>query len=139
GAAALAGVSLVFPAWMLMVTMSAGGIGGGIASAIARALGARRRSDADDLVAHALVIALVMSAAFTGALLAAGPNLFRAMGGTGAALSAAVTYADVVFSGALAVWPDAAPSAALRGARQVTLPATVGLGGQLLPVALDAG
>jgi MATE family, multidrug efflux pump len=136
GAAALAGVSLVFPAWMLMVTMSAGGIGGGIASAVARALGARRRSDADDLVVHALVIALVMSAAFTGALLTGGPALFRAMGGSGGALTAAITYADVVFKGAVAVWLVAALSAALRGAGQMTLPAAVVVGGELLHVAL---
>src|SRR5215470_17883843 len=37
GGAALAGVSLVFPLVMLMQTMSAGGMGGGVASAVARA------------------------------------------------------------------------------------------------------
>lgn len=57
GRDALAGVSLVFPLVMLMQTMSAGGMGGGVASAIARALGAGRRRDADALVVHALVIA----------------------------------------------------------------------------------
>src|SRR5215831_12339639 len=46
GSEALAGVSLVFPLIMLMQTMSAGGMGGGVASAVARALGAGRRSDA---------------------------------------------------------------------------------------------
>jgi Na+-driven multidrug efflux pump len=40
GPSALAGVSLVYPLVMLMQTMSAGGMGGGIASAVARALGA---------------------------------------------------------------------------------------------------
>src|ERR687885_601520 len=35
----LAGVALVFPAWMLMVTMSAGGVGGGVSSRGARAPG----------------------------------------------------------------------------------------------------
>ena len=35
GSAALAGVSLVFPLVMLMQTMSAGGMGGGVASAVA--------------------------------------------------------------------------------------------------------
>src|SRR5689334_20939944 len=40
GAPALAGVALVFPLVMLMQTMSAGGMGGGVASAVARALGA---------------------------------------------------------------------------------------------------
>ena len=60
GTEALAGVSLVFPLIMLMQTMSAGGMGGGVASAVARALGAGRRSDASALALHALVIAGVM-------------------------------------------------------------------------------
>ena len=42
GAGALAGVSLVYPLVMLMQTMSAGGMGGGVSSAVARALGAGR-------------------------------------------------------------------------------------------------
>src|SRR2546421_1851553 len=58
GTQALAGVALVFPVVMLMQMMSGGAVGGGIASAIARALGASRASDADALVLHALVIAL---------------------------------------------------------------------------------
>ena len=49
GTDALAGVALVFPALMLMQMMSAGAMGGGISSAIARALGAGRRDDADAL------------------------------------------------------------------------------------------
>src|ERR1700722_3684291 len=49
----LAGVALVFPLLMLMQMMSAGAMGGGISSAIARALGAGRRADADALAVHA--------------------------------------------------------------------------------------
>src|SRR6266705_3357263 len=40
GTAALAGVALVFPILMLMTMMSNGGVGGGVASAVARAIGA---------------------------------------------------------------------------------------------------
>ena len=54
GTDALAGVALVFPALMLMQMMSAGAMGGGISSAIARAIGARRQTDANALVVHAL-------------------------------------------------------------------------------------
>src|SRR5437870_12025109 len=78
GAEALAGVSLVLPAWMLMVTMSAGGVGGGIASAIARALGAGRRADANALIVHAVVIGLVMTALFSAGILWGGAALYRA-------------------------------------------------------------
>ena len=42
GTTALAGVALVFPLVMLMTMMSHGALGGGVASAIARAIGARR-------------------------------------------------------------------------------------------------
>src|SRR5579864_9236881 len=104
GTAALAGVALVFPLVMLMQMMSAGAMGGGISSAIARALGAGRRADADALALHALVIALVFGGSFTVALLAGGPALYAAMGGSGAALAAALTYSNVVFVGAILVW-----------------------------------
>src|SRR5437762_7166400 len=104
GRDALAGVALVFPLIMLMQTMSAGGMGGGVASAIARALGAGRRREADALVVHAIVIALAFGAAFTVGMLGAGPSLYRAMGGTDGALAAAITYSNVVFAGACAFW-----------------------------------
>jgi hypothetical protein len=65
GTDALAGVALVFPVLMLMQMMSAGAMGGGISSAIARALGAGRRADADALVAHALAIAVGFGLSFS--------------------------------------------------------------------------
>src|SRR5206468_13112995 len=65
GTDALAGVSVTFPLIMLMQTMSAGGMGGGVASAVARALGAGQRTEADALVAHAIVIALALAGMFT--------------------------------------------------------------------------
>src|SRR5690349_4318373 len=52
GTDALAGMALVFPCVMLMQMISAGAMGGGISSAIARALGAKRRDEADALVLH---------------------------------------------------------------------------------------
>src|SRR2546421_5396663 len=58
GTSAIAGVSLVFPLFMLMAMMSNGGVGGGVSSAVARARGAGRAADADALVMHALVIAV---------------------------------------------------------------------------------
>src|SRR5258707_15806397 len=69
GTDALAGVSLVFPAVMLMQMMSAGAMGGGISSSIARALGAGRRADADSLVMNARVIAVAFVLYFTVAFL----------------------------------------------------------------------
>ena len=90
GSDALAGVSLVYPLLMLMQTMSAGGMGGGVSSAVARALGAGRRDEAQALAAHAVLIALVMGALFTGGFLIGGPALYSAMGGSGASLETAL-------------------------------------------------
>src|SRR5947207_8858440 len=99
GTDALAGVALVFPMVMLMQMMSAGAMGGGIASAIARALGAGRRADADALALHALVIALGFGVVFTVGALAGGRALYSAMGGRDASLDAAMTYSSWVFAG----------------------------------------
>ena len=51
---------------MLMQMISAGGMGGGISSAIARAMGGGRRDDADALVLHALVIHVALGPVFSG-------------------------------------------------------------------------
>jgi Na+-driven multidrug efflux pump len=58
GTDALAGMALVFPVLMLVQMISAGAMGGGILSAVARALGANRREDADILAWHAVAIAV---------------------------------------------------------------------------------
>src|SRR4051812_13978757 len=80
GTDALAGAALVFPVLMLMQMMSNGGIGGGVASAIARALGAGKRGEAEALALHALVLAVLFGLVFMAAALAFGPALYRAMG-----------------------------------------------------------
>lgn len=104
GTDALAGMALVFPAVMLMQMTSAGAMGGGIASAIARALGARRRNDADALVLHALLIAAVFALAFMVTVVAGGRWLYTRMGGSGGALDAALIYSNWVFSRPLKKW-----------------------------------
>lgn len=129
GTDAIAGVSLVFPIVMLMQTMSAGGMGGGVASAIARALGAGRRTEASALVVHALVIALVMATLFTTGILAGGPALYRAMGGREGGLAAALLYSNVIFSGSVCFWLFNTLGSIVRGTGNMALPAAVTVGG----------
>jgi MATE family, multidrug efflux pump len=137
GTDALAGVALVFPALMLMQMMSNGGFGGGVAAAIARALGAGRRRDADALVLNALALALVLGCAFTIAELLGGRWLFHALGGEGAALAAALAYADIIFAGASLVWVVSLLAAALRGSGNTVVPAVVILAGAVVLVPLS--
>jgi putative MATE family efflux protein len=137
GTDALAGMALVFPVVMLMQMTSAGAMGGGIASAIARALGARRRGDADALVLHALVIAAVFALVFTVGVLAGGRWLYTRMGGTGGALEAALVYSNWVFAGAVLVWMFNTLSAVIRGTGNMTVPAHVTVLGALALVPLS--
>jgi len=137
GTEALAGVALVFPLLMLMQMMSAGAMGGGISSAIARALGGGRRDDADALALHALAIAIVFGLAFTAALLIGGQALYRAMGGSGASLDAALTYSAVVFSGAILVWLFNSLANVIRGTGNMAVPALITVIGVVVLIPLS--
>src|SRR5437899_1736151 len=133
GTDALAGVTLVFPVLMLMQMMSAGAMGGGISSAIARALGGGRRADADALVLHALAVAIVFGLLFMLTLLGGGGWLYRAMGGSGASLTAALTYSNIVFSGAILIWVFNSLANVIRGTGNMVVPAvTTSVGAALL-------
>ena len=121
----LAGVALVFPIVMLMQMMSAGAMGCGISSAIARALGAGRRADADALALHAVVIALAFGLAFMVGVLGGGRWLYTAMGGSGASLDAALIYSQVVFAGAILVWLFNSLANVIRGTGNMAVPAIV--------------
>lgn len=123
GTEPLAGLALVFPLLMLLQMTSAGAMGGGVSSAIARALGAGDLVSARRLVVHALVIALAMGAAFTLLLLALGRPLYRLLGGEGATLEAALAYSNVAFSGAVLIWVANTFSAVLRGTGNTLAPA----------------
>jgi putative MATE family efflux protein len=125
GSDALAGVALVFPFFLTIQTMSGGAMGGGISSAVARALGAGRQDDANALVTHALVIAVAMAALFSALFLLAGPALYRAMGARGGVLDAAVTYSFVIFAGGVFVWTSNSLMNVVRGTGAMVVAAAV--------------
>jgi putative MATE family efflux protein len=136
GPDALAGVALVFPLSMLMLQMSAGGIGGAATAAVARALGAGRSDDAGRLAQHALLIALALAALFTLVLLGFGRTVYGAMGGRGAALDAALAYSNLLFGGAFVVWSSNVLAAIVRGAGNMLLPSLMLLATALVHVVL---
>ncbi len=137
GMDALAGMALVFPGVMLMQMISAGAMGGGISSAIARALGARRTDDADALVLHALIINGVLGVLFSVLVLAFGPSIYRLLGGSGELLDAALRYSNVVFAGTVLLWLMNALASAVRGTGNMLVPALVICGGVVLLVPLS--
>jgi len=137
GTDALAGMALLFPGVMLMQMISAGAMGGGISSAIARALGGGRREEADALVLHAVVINVLLGAVFSALLLVFGRPLYRLMGGAGASLEAALVYSDIVFAGSTLLWVMNGLASVIRGTGNMLVPALVICVGTALLVPLS--
>ena len=104
GTAPLAAMALVFPFAMLVQMMSGGAMGGGVTSAISRALGAGDAARARTLALHAVVIGVVAGIVTSALLLAFGPGLYRVLGGSGAVLAEAVRYSGRVQKSGKNIW-----------------------------------
>ena len=137
GTEPLAGLALVFPLLMLLQMTSAGAMGGGVSSAIARALGAGEAAMARRLLVHALVIAAAMAGAFTLLLLAFGRPVYSLLGGRGAALEAALAYSNIIFAGAATVWLANTLASVLRGSGNMVVPAVALVAAALVHVPLS--
>ena len=122
GVESLAAMALVFPCVILTMTMSGGAMGGGVASAIARALGAGDRERASTLAAHALLIGLCFGLTFMLGMLIFGPRLLELLGGRGNVLAQAVAYSQIFFGGAVLPWLMNTMAGILRGTGNMKLP-----------------
>jgi putative MATE family efflux protein len=137
GTESLAGLALVFPMVMLLQMTSAGAMGGGVSSAVARALGAGKHDAARELVVHALVIAVGAGLTFTLFLLGLGSSLYALLGGRGAALAHALSYSHVLFGGAVLVWIANTLASVLRGSGNTLAPALALAGAALVQIPLS--
>ena len=137
GVSALAGAAVVLPIIMLMQTMSQGAMGGGISSAIARALGAKDNELANRLVLHAVVLNAGLGVICASLLLLFRQPLFKLMGVTGDALDAAMAYSGVAFTALILMWIMNALASAIRGSGNMFVPAAVNLVGALLLVPIS--
>src|SRR5258708_3355084 len=91
-------------------------------------LGAGQGDVANALALHAFVLALGLAATFSTVLLLGAPVVFRWMGGHGEMLSAAFSYANVAFSGAVSICMLNLLGSAVRGTGNMSLPASVIVG-----------
>jgi putative MATE family efflux protein len=139
GTDTLAGMALVFPVMALMVNSANGAMGGSVASALARALGAGRRDDANAIVLHALVLALAIGAAFTLLAWTAAPVFYQWLGGSDGALGQALAFSNLWYAGAVVVWLNCFLAALLRGAGDAGTPARIGITASLLYMPLAGG
>lgn len=127
GVEPLAAMALVFPMIMLMQMMSVGAMGGGVSSAIARALGTGDHVRANALAIHAIVIAVVAGLLFTALFWLFGPSIYSLLGGRGAAIDEALLYSNTVFAGAIGVWLFNTLASILRGTGDMRVPSVLGL------------
>jgi putative MATE family efflux protein len=136
GTNALAGASLAFPWVMIVLQTTNSGMGVGVSSAIARALGASRRDRADALVFHAFLLALAIAAIFSTLFVLGAPFLFRWMGGRDEMLADALSYANVALGGAVCICVSNLLGNAVRGTGNMSQPAFVLVGCVLAHIAL---
>lgn len=125
GTAALAGWAVVLPFSLLLNQMSAGAMGGGVVSAIARALGGGRNDEASALVMHAVAVASIAGLLFALALAVFPLPLLSAIAGPEVAQHAAL-YSMVMFgAGAVPAWLTNTLASVLRGGGRHALAARV--------------
>jgi putative MATE family efflux protein len=125
GLVPLAAMALVFPFAMLTQMMSNGAMGGGVSSAISRALGAGDQARAGTLALHAMVIGTGAGLVYSAVLVCLGPLFFAWLGGRGEVLAVASRYGHVLFSGAMLVWLCNTLASVVRGTGNMRVPSTV--------------
>jgi len=139
GTAALAGMALVFPTVMLQQMLSAGAMGGGVSSAVSRALGAGDIDKARSLAFHTLLIGLAGGIGIGATFLVLGPSIYRLLGGQGAVLDQALVYSNSVFAGALAIWLCNLFASVVRGMGNMTVPSSTLLAVAAIQIVVGGG
>ena len=136
GTGPLAAMALVFPFIMLTQMMSAGAMGGGVSSAVSRALGAGDTGRARALALHAAVIGLVVGVLYSLVFIVFGPALYRLLGGSGQVLGEAIRYSNFIFAGAVMIWLSNTLMSVLRGTGNMKLPSITMFAASALQIVL---
>jgi len=125
GVVPLAAIALAFPIQALLSMLSQGAVGGGISSAVARALGSGDQQRAEALAVHAIIISIVLSALFTLTFAILARPTFHLLGGRGEALDGTVAYAQILFGGTALIWIGNSLASILRGTGNMAVPGIV--------------
>jgi putative MATE family efflux protein len=139
GTEPLAGIALVFPFVMLTQMMSAGAMGGGVSSAISRALGAGNRERAAALALHAAMIGACAGLFFTLMMLGFGREFYALLGGRGGVLEQSMQYSHVLFSGAISIWLVNTLASVVRGTGDMRVPSATLIATAIVQIAIGGG
>lgn len=122
GRESLAAIAVALPLVILMQNLSAGAMGGGVSSAISRALGAEKPDVANELAWHAAIIGIVTGVLFTLGFAIFGPALYALLGAKDAVLSETIRYGTTLFLGAVPIWVANMFVSIVRGTGNMTIP-----------------
>ena len=136
GTTQLAAIALVFPLIMLMQMLSAGAMGGGVSSAISRALGAGDSERAAALAVHALAIGVMAGLGFSLLFGLFGRPILSTLGGSGPVLDQAVLYASVGLTGAIVIWLLNTLASIVRGTGNMRVPSLTLLAASAVQIVL---
>jgi putative MATE family efflux protein len=139
GTEPLAGIALVFPFVMLTQMMSAGAMGGGVSSAISRALGAGNRERAAALALHAAMIGACAGLLFTLMMLGFGREFYALLGGRSGVLEQSMQYSHVLFSGAISIWLVNTLASVVRGTGDMRVPSATLIATAIVQIAVGGG
>lgn len=115
GTISLASLALVFPLQTLMIMQSGGAMGGGVTSAISRALGRNALTEeVNTLVWHSIVISAFMCCIYTVVFGLLSNYIFAIFTNDSDVISGAVNYSRIFFGLSIAVWSFYICSAILR-------------------------
>ncbi len=138
GTAALAAIALSFPFSILIQTMSLGALGGGVSSAVARALGNDDRIRADKVLWHAIYLGIAIAGILLILFWFLGKFALSVMGGEGVILEAALGYCTILFLGGAFLWLSSLISAIFRGAGDMAYPSRIMIIASVLQIPLTA-
>ncbi|MGY2291459.1 MATE family efflux transporter [Pseudomonas sp. SDO528_S397] len=125
GTSAVAGATLVVPFQLLMSTMSAGGIGNGISSKLARAMGANDPTIFRSVMHQCFTLGIGFGVLFYAALTFGGPHFYALLGGTGSVLDAAIAFSSSLAFCAFPLWITNLLASLYRGTGRPGLPGIV--------------
>src|SRR5258708_6075278 len=124
---------------MLTQMMSAGAMGGGVSSAISRALGAGNRERAAALALHAAMIGACAGLFFTLMMLGFGREFYALLGGRGGVLEQSMQYSHVLFSGAISIWLVNTLASVVRGTGDMRVPSATLIATAIVQIAIGGG
>jgi putative MATE family efflux protein len=103
--------------------ISAGSLGGAVASSVARSIGQGAIDRGQALIWHALILALIGALIFSAIYFGFGDVILKALGGQGDVLLQARSYAVVLFAGCVLIWITNILGSVYRGMGDMKYPA----------------